>query len=98
ANELHDEAGPCMFGITADASSIQNLVDQLPDKRTGEISRRLGEILSITERLKVMNRALLKKLRPGPLGRVKLAELLDELIVGFQQPHPDTQDAARYGN
>ena len=91
ANELHDEAGPCLFGITANASSIQNLVDQLPDKRTGEISRRVGEILSITERLKVMNRALLKKLRPGPLGRVKLAELLDELIVGFQRRHPGTE-------
>ena len=34
ANELHDEAGPCLFGITANASSIQNLADQLPDKRT----------------------------------------------------------------
>jgi two-component system, NarL family, sensor histidine kinase UhpB len=39
----------------------------------------------------VMNRALLKKLRPGPLGRVKLAELLDELIVGFQRRHPGTE-------
>ena len=91
ANELHDEAGPCLFGITANASSIQNLADQLPDKRTAEISRRVGEILSITERLKLMNRALLKKLRPGPLGRVKLAELLDELIVGFQRRHPGTE-------
>ena len=45
ANELHDEAGPCLFGITANASSIQNLADQLPDKRTAEISRRVGEIL-----------------------------------------------------
>ena len=42
-------------------------------------------------RLKVMNRTLLKKLRPGPLGRVKLAELLDELIVGFQRRHPGTE-------
>ncbi len=91
ANELHDEAGPCLFGITANASSIQNLADQLPDRRTAEISRRVGEILSITERLKLMNRALLKKLRPGPLGRVKLAELLDELIVGFQRRHPGTE-------
>ncbi len=90
ANELHDEAGPCLFGITANASSIQNLADQLPDKRTAEISRRVGEILSITERLKLLNRALLKKLKPAPLGRVKLAELLDELIAGFQRSHPDT--------
>ncbi len=88
---MHDEAGPCLFGITANASSIQNLVDQLPDERTGEISRRVGEILSIAERLKTMNRALLKKLRPGPLGRVKLSELLKELVAGFERRHPDTQ-------
>ncbi|MGA7456092.1 MAG: histidine kinase, partial [Methyloceanibacter sp.] len=91
ANELHDEAGPCLFGITANASSIQNFADQLPDGRPAEmISRRVGEILSITERLKLLNRALLKRLRPGPLGRVKLSELLDELVVGFQRSHPDT--------
>lgn len=91
ADELHDEGEPCLFGITANASSIQNLVDQLPDERTGEISRRVGEILSIAERLKTMNRALLKKLRPGPLGRVKLSELLKELVAGFERRHPDTQ-------
>ena len=28
ANELHDEAGPCLFGITANASSIQTLAAQ----------------------------------------------------------------------
>ena len=98
ANELHDEAGPCLFGITANASSIQTLADQLPDNRTAEISRRVGEILSIADRLKHLNRALLKKLRPGPLGRVKLADLLDELIVGFERRHPDTHVASSFGN
>jgi len=97
ANELHDEAGPCLFGITANASSIQRLADQKPDSRTTEISRRVGEILSITERLKLLNRALLKKLRPVPLGRVKLVELLDELVTGFQRRHPDVQIAASFG-
>jgi two-component system sensor histidine kinase UhpB len=97
ANELHDEAGPCLFGITANASSIQNLADQMPDKRSPEISRRVGEILSITERLKLLNRALLKKLKPAPLGRVKLVELLDELIAGFQRRHPDTHIAVTIG-
>jgi two-component system, NarL family, sensor histidine kinase UhpB len=91
ATELHDEAGPCLFGITANASSIRTIADQLPDGRTAEISRRVGEILSIAERLKVMNRALLKKLRPGPLGKVKLADLINELIVGFQRRHPDSE-------
>jgi two-component system sensor histidine kinase UhpB len=69
----------------------------MPDKRSPEISRRVGEILSITERLKLLNRALLKKLKPAPLGRVKLTELLDELIAGFQRRHPDTHIAVTIG-
>jgi len=91
ANELHDEAGPCLFGITANASSIQTIATQLPDHRTGEISHRVGEILGIVERLKLMNRALLKKLRPGSHGRIGLAELVDELILGFERRHPGTR-------
>ena len=44
-----------------------------------------------------MNRALLKKLRPGPLGRVKLADLIDELTAGFQRRHPDTHVVLNLG-
>ncbi len=98
ANELHDEAGPCLFGIAANASSIQTIADRLPKERTVEISRRVGEILSIAERLKAMNRALIKKLRPGPLGRVTLAELIAELTAGLQGRHLDTQIRTELGN
>jgi len=97
ANELHDEAGPCLFGITANASSIKTFADRLADRRTPEIEQRVGEILSITERLKVMNRTLLKQLRPGPLGHVKLSQLLDELIVGLQRRYPATRINASIG-
>lgn len=90
ANELHDEAGPCLFGITANASSIQTIADQVTDPRTAGITRRVGEILGIVERLKLLNRALLKKLRPGSHGRVDLAELINELIAGFERRHSDT--------
>ena len=92
ANELHDEAGPCLFGITANASSIQTIADQLTDPRTTGITHRVGEILGIVERLKLMNRALLKKLRPGSHGRVGLAELINELspvrAPPSRYPHP----------
>jgi two-component system sensor histidine kinase UhpB len=97
ANELHDEAGPCLFGITANASSIRTIAEQVEDGRSGEIAERVGIILSIAERLKLMNRALLKKLRPGPLGDVKLAELLEELIADFQRHHPDSEITASLG-
>jgi two-component system sensor histidine kinase UhpB len=90
ANELHDEAGPCLFGITANASSIRSISDQLPGPRTAEINHRVGEILGIVERLKLMNRALLKKLRPGSHGRVGLGELINELIAGFERRRPGT--------
>ena len=88
ANELHDEAGPCLFGITANASSIQTIADRLTDPRTTDINHRVGEIFGIVERLKLMNRALLKKLRPGSHGRVGLAALIDELVAGFESRHP----------
>ena len=53
--------------------------------------------MSITERLKLLNRALLKKLRPIPVGRTKLAELLEELIAGFRRRHPDVHIAVTFG-
>jgi two-component system sensor histidine kinase UhpB len=90
ANELHDEAGPCLFGITANASSIQTIADQMNAQRTPEIVHRVGEILGIVERLKLMNRALMKKLRPGSHGRVGLSELISELVTGFERRHPGT--------
>ena len=68
ANELHDEAGACLFGITANASSIRTIAGQLPKTRSHEISRRVGGDLSIADRLKAMNCALLKKLLAGHSG------------------------------
>lgn len=98
ANELHDEAGPCLFGIAANASSIQTTAGQLSGDRATRITNRAGEILSIAERLKAMNRALLKKLRPGPLGQVKLGDLIVELTAGLQSRHPDTQIQTTVGS
>jgi two-component system sensor histidine kinase UhpB len=96
AHELHDEAGPCLFGITANAASIKTLAEDLPSNRS-EVEQRVDQIQSIAERLKLMNRALLKKLRPGSLGRVGIAELVDELIASFHGLHPDTRIAASVG-
>ena len=54
ANELHDEAGPCLFGITANASSIQNHRRSVDGRAApSEIRHRVGEILGIVERLKL---------------------------------------------
>jgi two-component system, NarL family, sensor histidine kinase UhpB len=89
ANELHDEAGPCLFGITANASSIKRLADKAPEPCQGEIKSRVDEMLSISERLKTINRDLLTRLRPVELGRISLQELIASLITGFERRHPE---------
>jgi two-component system sensor histidine kinase UhpB len=89
ANELHDEAGPCLFGITANASSIARLADKTPEPQAREIKSRVSEMLEISERLKTINRDLLRRLRPVELGRISLKELIESLVSGFQRRHPE---------
>lgn len=89
ANELHDEAGPCLFGITANVSSIERLSGQVPEAVAAQIKSRSDEILTIAERLKTINRDLLRRLRPVELGRIPLAELIASLVAGFERRHPE---------
>ncbi len=87
ASELHDEAGPCLFGITANTESIERLCADLPARQADQIRRRTQEIISVTERLKLMNRALLRRLRPLSLGKVPIGALLGDLIRDFERLH-----------
>jgi two-component system, NarL family, sensor histidine kinase UhpB len=89
ANELHDEASPCLFGIMANAMSVQKLTERRRDRRTADIRGHVGEILRVTERLKMMNRVMLKKLRPVSLGRVSLSELAGDLLSELQRRYPE---------
>lgn len=89
ANELHDEASPCLFGITANVLSAQRLAGTKSDRRTRELRGHLGEILKVTDRLNQMNRMLLKKLRPVALGRVALSAVAEDLVHELQRRYPD---------
>lgn len=91
SRDLHDEFGPCLFGITAGAGSIERHARTLPAPQAGAILSCVNEISLVAERLKSLNRALLNRLRPVALGRVTLAELIAELIVTFERRHPDTR-------
>jgi len=97
ARELHDEAGPCLFGITANAESINTVAGQLPADMAAQIRSRTREILSVTDRLKAMNRALLKRLHPVSMGKVPLAALIDDLIYDFERRHSDVQIVSSIG-
>lgn len=98
ADELHDEAGACLFGIAANAASIRTFIDELPSESSAEISRQVGKILADADRLKGMNRSILKQLWPGPLGQVKLSQLIEELVVRLQSSHRQIQVHADIGH
>lgn len=98
AHELHDEAGACLFGIAANASSIKTFAHRLEDEDSIEIEDHVGEILSSADRLKAMNRAILKQLRPGPIGQVSLPQLIKELLSGLQRTYRGTEILATVGD
>lgn len=89
ANELHDEAGPCLFGITANTGSILTLVKNSDGHLKDMVTERVSAILDSAERLKTLNRGRLKSLRPIAIGRVSLEELLSDLVTDFEKRYPD---------
>lgn len=89
AADLHDEVGPCLFGIMANTSSIKRLASDMPEIQSAPILDAAREINHISDKLRTMNRSLLARLRPVALGRVSLEELLSDLVTGFARTNPD---------
>ena len=87
ALELHDEVGPCLFGLKANASSIAGATETLPDKARQSVMERLNDILSIIAHLQAINRSMLNRLRPMALGHVPLKEMLDQLLNERSRQH-----------
>ncbi len=88
ALELHDEVGPCLFGLKANASSIASATGDLPQQTRETVSARLRDILAIIEHLQTINRSMLDRLRPMALGHVPLEEMLGQLLRERSRQHP----------
>ncbi len=88
AGELHDEVGPCLFGITANARSIEAMAKASRAAKAADIGGRAREIADIADRLKTMNRRLLHRLRPMSLGHVPLADVASGLVQEFRRMAP----------
>jgi two-component system sensor histidine kinase UhpB len=90
ARELHDEVGPSLFGLRANAGSIATAAAALPDGTArAAVEERSRDILAIVERLQAVNRSLLTRLRPMALGHVPLADLLADMIRDRARQNPD---------
>jgi two-component system, NarL family, sensor histidine kinase UhpB len=87
ALELHDEVGPCLFGLKANTASMANSAALLPDTARQRMTEQLRDILGIVEHLQTINRSMLGRLRPMALGHVPLRDILDQLVRERARQH-----------
>src|SRR5262245_1128969 len=88
ALELHDEVGPNLFGLKANAASIATAAAALEDQAARKMMERIHDMLAIIERLQSINRSMLNRLRPMALGHVPLRDLLSELVGDRARLYP----------
>jgi len=88
ARELHDEVGPSLFGLKANAASIASAAGALSGESARGVQERARDILAIVEHLQLVNRSLLTRLRPMALGHVPLADLLADMIGDRARQNP----------
>jgi two-component system, NarL family, sensor histidine kinase UhpB len=88
ALELHDEVGPSLFGLKANAGSIASAAAGLPEPVAGKLNARVRDMQGIIEHLQVINRSMLNRLRPMALGHVPLRDILGELVRDRARQHP----------
>src|SRR5215467_2421054 len=90
ALELHDEVGPCLFGLKVCAASIAGAAAELPDNAAQKMSARAREIVATVEHLQAINRTMLERLRPMALGHVPLKDILEQLVGERARQTPQT--------
>jgi two-component system, NarL family, sensor histidine kinase UhpB len=88
ALELHDEVGPCLFGLKANATSIAAIAGTLPEATAGKVRERADDMLGIVDHLQALNRSLLGRLRPMALGHIPLGDLLPEVVRERARQYP----------
>ena len=96
ALELHDEFGPCLFALEANAASVARLAAGEGAIDRARLSQRAADIGSIVGQVQTLNRDLLNRLRPHALGEVPLADCLNLLLRDFSRRHPGTVFEGRF--
>lgn len=87
AQELHDEFGPCLFGIKSNASSLNTFFKGPNSSNSSTMKEKVGSILEIIKHMEMCNRDLLNQLRPMALGEITLSELIEKLVATYQHRH-----------
>lgn len=89
AMELHDELGPCLFGLKANLSSVGLCAKKAPDVIALEVRERIETLLEIVDRIQTTNRRVLKKILPMAVGHAPLADVIATLVADFSRHAAD---------
>lgn len=91
ALDLHDEFGPCFFGLSASLRLLKAIAASLTHEDHSSAIETLTEqtalMAEIIERMRVANRGILTSLRPMALGHVPLQKVLEILIADLSKLH-----------
>ncbi len=84
--ELHDELGPCLFGIQAETASIRQ---SLRERGSGElVAARTRSIDALADTIQQINRRILHTVKPAALTERGLAAALRHLVDRWQETYP----------
>lgn len=88
AADLHDELGPCLFGLRANLESVHRLATRVEPELASRIGERTATMAEILDRVQNLNRRLLRRIRPMALGHVPLGTVIGGLIADFERHSP----------
>ena len=74
ARDLHDEMGPCLFGLRVEADALAEAA------KDAAIADHAKAIMTIAEEIARVNRALLDDLRPAAVGQLPLATVMSDYV------------------
>lgn len=86
ARELHDEIGPCLFGIRVDLADIERIASA---HLLTEVEDKVSSVKSITSHIQSLIRKMLSRLRPMTLDDLGLVDALRDMLRNWRDRQPE---------
>lgn len=86
ARELHDELGPCLFGIRVDLADIERIASE---HLLSDVEQKVSSVKSITNHIQSLVRKMLSRLRPMTLDDLGLADAIRDMIRNWRDRQPE---------
>lgn len=86
SRELHDELGPCLFGIRVDLGNIERVA---AEHNLPEIEQKVESVKLITNHIQSLVRKMLGRLRPLTLDDLGLVDALKDMLHSWRDRQPE---------